>query len=136
MAMQRVVIVAGDPFWTDTAMAVRKGERVRVAAFGGVEPHAVPGHRWRRVGPDGYRHHGAKNVLGREPHGGLLATVGRPAHQLRLDSKPAGCRPTYVGGHGSFVVTCDGELFLGINDRNTTDSSGFFGVTVAMSRPG
>ncbi|HEX5563005.1 MAG TPA: hypothetical protein VFX52_15300 [Nocardioidaceae bacterium] len=135
MAVQRVVVVAGDPFWTDTAMAVRRGEVVRVTAFGSVEPHTGPGGRWPQVGPDGRRHRHARNIIGHR-HAGLLATVGRPAHQLRLDSKPTGCGPTYVGGHGSFVVHCDGELYLGVNDRKTRDNSGYFGATVAMSLPG
>ena len=135
VAMQRVTVIAKDPYWTDTTLTVRRGEHVRVVAVGQVSAKDTQTTSWPPVGPGGGPHKHAKSLVKRWPHAELLATVGRPGDAIPLALAPPR-PPMPVGAGGVCTVGSDGELFLGINDKNTGDNSGYFAATIALTPAG
>ena len=128
-ASQRVTVIAQDPYWTDTSIAVRRGERVRIVAFGRVVAH----RQWRPVSPAGRDHPGAKSLLPLVPHAALLATVAPPGEAIPI-AHLTGNQPMMVGPNASRTVPRSGELYLGINDKKAKDNSGYFAATITVAR--
>ncbi len=126
---QRVTVIAQDPYWTDTSIAVRRGERVRIVAFGRVVAH----RQWRPVSPAGRDHPGAKSLLPLVPHAALIATVARPGEAIPM-AHLTGHQPMMVGPNASRTVPRSGELYLGINDEKSSDNSGYFAATITVAR--
>jgi hypothetical protein len=127
--VQRVMVTARDPYWTDTAVAVRRGERVTVTASGRVLAHPS----WPWAGPTGRNHAGARSMRPGLPHVALLAMVGRPGAAIRLDSPRGAGSAMLVGSHRTLDMPADGELFLGVNDRKTSDNSGYFAAQLILA---
>lgn len=126
VAAQRVTVLGRDPFWTDTATVVHRGERVRVTAFGKVVPHPA----WPPAGPGGRAHAGARSLLGSVPHAALVAMVAPPGRTRSLAAGDPHPRAVLVGTSSTLTVAADGDLFLGVNDLVAGDNSGWFGATV------
>jgi hypothetical protein len=112
----RSVRVEGNQAWTDTGMDLRRGDRVRITANGQVQ--WAPGSNASPAGT-GKVSNGAYPVpmLGA---GGLIGKVGNSA--------------AFALGNSvrEFTSPGDGRLYLGINDDNASDNTGFF--TVAIQR--
>ncbi len=103
--------------WNDTGVDVRPGQTIYFNANGKV--------RWgpggREDGPEGEHnspYNAARPIPGR-PGAALIGRVGQGADYFFIgDDK------------GPVHVKSGGRLFLGINDDNLTDNSGYFRVTV------
>jgi len=107
--------VAANQPWTDTGMTVKKGDRVYFSSNGQI-----------MVGPgfvatvDGSATAGSRAGLPvpAMPAGGLIARVDNGA-------------PFPIGANSqAIVMPANGRLYVGINDDNFGDNSGFFAVTV------
>jgi hypothetical protein len=127
-AVQRVTVLGRNPFWTDTATVVHRGERVRITAFGRVVAHPA----WPPAGPDGRDHAGAQSLLASVPHAALLATVAPPGRTRPLAAGEPHPPAVLVGSHRTVTAAADGDLFLGVNDRVAKDNTGWFGATVEL----
>jgi hypothetical protein len=109
-----VSVPANQP-WTDTGMTVKKGDRVYFSSNGQIT-----------VGPgfvatvDGSATAGPRAGLpvAAMPAGGLIARVDNGA------AFPIG------GNSQAIVMPANGRLYVGVNDDNFNDNSGFFAVTV------
>ena len=117
----RRVVVPGDQAFTDTGLALGRGDEVAVAATGTVlHDEKDPS---RRAGPDGDPGVGDSpaNLVAGQDHSGLIGRVG-----------PGG-EPFLVGSRWS-SSGLDGELFLGINDRGVENNGGSFTAQVEVRR--
>jgi hypothetical protein len=129
-AARSVTVDAQNPDWTDSQVRVTSGEQVRITASGRVWAHRTyPG-----AGPEGLERgdQGHKDAVPHVPHAALLATVaaiGQPGRLSAVSPAAAGS-VRLVGRDLTLRAPRDGELFLGINDRVTTDNHGWFQVEV------
>jgi hypothetical protein len=114
MSAGAINVQANQP-WTDTGITVKKGDRVYFTTNGQIT-----------VGPgfvataDGSATAGARAGLPvpAMPAGGLIARVDNGA-------------PFPIGSNSqAIVMPADGRLYVGVNDDNFGDNSGFFAVTV------
>jgi hypothetical protein len=109
------VSVAANQPWTDTGMTVKKGDRVYFTSNGQIT--VGPGFV---ATPDGSGTAGARAGLPvpAMPAGGLIARVdtGTP-FPIGSNTQP-------------IVMPANGRLYLGVNDDQFGDNSGFFAVTV------
>jgi len=114
MSPGAVSVPANQP-WTDTGMTVKKGDRVYFSSNGQIT-----------VGPgfvatvDGSATAGPRAGLpvAAMPAGGLIARVDNGA-------------PFPIGANTqAIVMPANGRLYVGVNDDNFNDNSGFFAVTV------
>lgn len=122
-----------DPDWTDTGVAVSVGERVEIDGFGMLLPSRRPGYSY--VSPTGLTppRPGQQSITGRLNHAALVATVGDSVRPAPL----AGTDPSEViavGEHRILTIRSGGELFLGVNDRKTSDNTGWFGASLTVHR--
>ncbi len=124
------MVQASRPSWTDTTVAVRRGEKVRIVAHGRVSAH--PG--WGRAGPAGTnRYDIARSLLPWVPHAALLATIARRGEVIPLVHLTR-YQPMVVGPDDSRTMPRTGELYLGINDRVSDDNRGEFTATITVAR--
>ncbi|MGE5361810.1 MAG: hypothetical protein ACM3NQ_22565 [Bacteroidales bacterium] len=112
-----VVRVNANQHWTPTNITVRSGDRLVFQVTGQIRPVGGGG----LVGPEGGTGKSPNFPLPDANIGTLIGRVG--------DSQPFP-----IGGAGEVTMPADGPLFLGINDDNTSDNSGFFTVRIASSR--
>ena len=131
--MRSLTVDGRDPHWTDTGVAVSIGERVEIAGFGMVLPSRRPGYRY--VSPMGLTppRPGQQSITRRLNHAALVATVGDSVRPPPL----AGTDPSEViavGEHRILTIRSDGELFLGVNDRKSSDNRGWFGASITIHR--
>ncbi len=108
--------------WTDTGLAVRRGDRVSFRASGQIQF----GESDRDVaGPDGnprYRVDASELPVRVMPVGGLIGRVGRGA-------------PFPIGSNtNSIVMPEDGRLFLGVNAKAVSGNRGSFLVEILTGR--
>ena len=127
-ALRGVTVVGDDPFWTDTAVGVHRGDRVRVVAFGQVVAHPS----WPPAGPGGRAHAGARSLLASAPHAALVAMVAPPGRTRPMSAGDPQPRAMLVGTSRSLTVPAGGDLYLGVNDLVAADNSGWFGATVEL----
>jgi hypothetical protein len=109
-----ISVQANQP-WTDTGMRVKKGERVYFTTNGQIT--VGPGFVATAdgSGPAGPR---AGLPVPAVPAGGLIARVDNGA-------------PFPIGSNTqAILMPANGRLYVGINDDNFSDNSGFFAVTV------
>jgi hypothetical protein len=101
--------------WTNTGLVVRRGQRLRITASGRVNL----GNN-RVATPDGLPNIPDRDKLMRnQPTGGLIAVIGDDNDDF-----------IFVGRGRDFVAQRDGVLFLGVNEGNLSDNSGFFEVVI------
>lgn len=112
------VVVAGGKAWTPTGITVKPGETLAIKATGKVfaneavsgDPDGVTGHPdWRRY-----------NVVPEANHVALIGKIGENG------------KPFAVGSRFSQTVAANGQLFLGPNDRDTSNDRGEFKATVTV----
>ena len=101
--------------WTNTGLVVRRGQRLRITASGRV---SLGNNRFAT--PDGLPNIADRDKLMRnQPTGGLIAVIGDDNDDF-----------IFVGRSRDFVAQRDGVLFLGVNEGNLSDNSGFFEVVI------
>jgi len=101
--------------WTNTGLVVRRGQRLRITASGRISLGAN-----RFATPDGLPTITDRDKLMRnQPTGGLIAVIGDDNDDF-----------VFVGRSRDFVAQRDGVLFLGVNEGNLSDNSGFFEVVI------
>jgi LmbE family N-acetylglucosaminyl deacetylase len=113
-------IVHGKDEWLDTGMDLKTGDVIDIRSNGEVV--------WKKSGfnwcsPDGnttYTHWGNRAVLG-SPVGALIGKIGGPKGYT-----------FFVGSKSRIEACADGRLFLGINDDNVEDNSGYFNVWIRI----
>jgi hypothetical protein len=59
--------------------------------------------------------------------------VGRPGAAIRLDSPRGADSAMLVGSHRTVDMPADGELYLAVNDRKTSDNSGYFAAQLDLA---
>jgi len=112
------ILVNASQGWTDTGRTVRRGQRLTFAATGeihfgsGAEQTATPGGK----GGDPSQSTLPAPGMG---VGGLIARVGDNGNPF-----PIGAGPTQV------TMPANGRLFIGVNDRELSDNSGTYVVTI------
>ena len=111
------VSVPGTRPYTDTGIALKRGDVVTVEAEGEVFHNPDD-----KTGPDGVNNPDFDqfSVIGGENHNGLIAKVGRNG------------TPFFVGRSHTFTAGADGPLFLGVNDTGVANNSGAYEATVEV----
>ena len=115
--------VAGTSRGTDTAIDVRVGDEITIAATGKI----IAGRRLGEVGPEGGRAGGFGSFVGGRP----LSSVGPGAliGYIRSSNGQTG-QPFFIGSQLKLSVPTDGRLYLAINDDDYNDNGGAFKVTI------
>jgi hypothetical protein len=110
-----VRVEANQP-WTDTGLAVKKGDRIAFRTTGQIHFARDAG---TSAGPDGNSAvRRADYPVTVMPVGGLIGKVGNSA-------------PFAIGSNAQpIVMPADGRLMLGVNDNDWSDNSGFFSVVI------
>jgi hypothetical protein len=106
--------------WTNTGLVVRRGQLLRISATGQVSlgngvystPAGLP------TLPD------PNKLIRDEPTGALIAVIGDDNDDF-----------IFIGRQREFRAQRDGVLFLGINEGNLNDNSGFFNAVVEAEVP-
>ncbi|HEV2764979.1 MAG TPA: hypothetical protein VGV38_18495 [Pyrinomonadaceae bacterium] len=101
--------------WTNSGFVVRRGQRLRITSSGRVSlggglfstPTGLP-----RV-PD------TAKLMRDQPTGGLIAVIGDDNDDF-----------LFLGSSREFVAQRDGTLFLGVNEGNLNDNTGFYDTLV------
>src|SRR6266404_3839202 len=101
--------------WANTGLVVRKGQRIRISASGRVgigngrfsTPAGLP------TLPD------SDKLMRNEATGALIVVVGDDNDDFIL-----------VGSHREFMALRDGVLFLGVNEGNLNDNTGFYDAVI------
>jgi hypothetical protein len=103
--------------WTNTGWVVRKGQKIRITGDGRVSLG-----RGNMTTPSGLANlNDDQKLLPNVPTGALIAVVGDDNNDF-----------IYIGASREFTATRDGALFLGINEGNLNDNSGFFNVKIEI----
>jgi hypothetical protein len=105
--------------WTDTGITVKTGDLVAFRATGQIAFGQSAG---QTASPDGKGDVRSPNYpVSAMPAGGLIARIGTSA-------------PFPIGSNTQPIrMGSNGRLFLGINDNELTDNSGFFSVVVTKT---
>ncbi len=101
--------------WTNSGLVVRRGQRLRINASGRVAmgggrfstPEGVPGL------PD------REKLMRNQPTGGLIAVIGDDNDDF-----------IFIGASRDFVAQRDGVLFLGVNEGNLSDNTGYYDAVI------
>jgi hypothetical protein len=111
--------VEANQAWTDTGITVKTGELVAFRATGQIAFGQSAG---QTTSPDGKGDVRSPNYpVAAMPAGGLIGRVGTGA-------------PFPIGSNTQPIrMGSNGRLFLGINDNELTDNSGFFSVVVTKT---
>lgn len=101
--------------WTNTGLAVKRGQRIRVLASGRI---SLGNGNFST--PMGIASLSDKDKLMRqEPTGSLIGVIGDDNDDF-----------IFIGLKREFVAAKDGMLFLGVNEGNLNDNSGFYETTI------
>jgi hypothetical protein len=125
-----ITVQGRNPQWTATPLWLERGDRVDVSAFGLLLPSPRSGYHY--VTPAGLQppHQGQLSISEQIPHAALIATVARHA-PAPLGNIGAG-HVIPVGTHVTITTDTAGRLYLGINDRKTSDNTGRYDVTLKL----
>lgn len=103
--------------WTNTGWVVKKGQRIRIEGDG-----TVSLGRNQKSPPSGLADFDdPQRLVKTVPTGALIAVIGDDNNDF-----------IYIGASREFTATRDGALFLGINEGNLDDNSGFYDVKVVI----
>jgi hypothetical protein len=112
------ITVPANSTWTDTGVRVARGQNIIVSANGEVfanptlscDPAGFANKpEWRKY-----------SVIPAAPHVALIGKIG------------AAGPPFLVGRSFSGIADRDGELFLGVNDKDTSNNKGGFAVKLEI----
>ena len=113
---QKQVMVVANQAWTDTGIDLTSGQSVYFESIG--EITWGPGRHAGANGETNSPNNNARPIPNRAG-GSLIGRIGAPSD------------PFFIGGDRRAIpVRSSGRLFLGINDDNLQDNSGYFRVTV------
>ena len=104
--------------WTSTQIVVKKGMRIRISASGTIKLDPAGA----AVTPAGTTKADTHKLIADKPTGGLVAVVGDDNNDY-----------IFIGTQGEFVAQRDGLLFLGINEGDLVDNTGFFTVRITVT---
>ncbi len=111
------VVVSGQQKWTPSGLTVRKGDRLNLTVNGQVQLSADGNDTATAVGAQS-RRMAAGSPLPNVYAGALIGRVGTNG-------------PVFpIGDQSSLTVQENGQLFLGINDDETSDNRGEFRVKI------
>lgn len=103
--------------WTSSGYVVRKGQRIRITGSGriglGRGSYASPGGISTMVDKD--------KLMRNDSTGGLIAVVGDDNNDF-----------IFIGARKEFRAERDGILFLGVNEGNLDDNTGFFEAVIEI----
>lgn len=103
--------------WTSSGYVVRKGQRIRITGSGriglGKGSYASPGGISTMADKD--------KLMRNDSTGGLIAVIGDDNNDF-----------IFVGARKEFRAERDGILFLGVNEGNLDDNSGFFEAVIEI----
>jgi len=103
--------------WTNTGWVVKKGQRIHISGDGTI---SLGGGK--STTPSGQPAlEDAQKLLKNVATGALIAVIGDDNNDF-----------IYIGAEREITATRDGALFLGINEGNLNDNSGFFNVKVEV----
>lgn len=103
--------------WTNTGWVVKKGQRIRISGEGKISLG-----RGQSTSPSGLADlDDPQKLLKNVATGALIAVIGDDNNEF-----------LYIGADREITATRDGALFLGINEGNLNDNSGFFNVKVEV----
>jgi hypothetical protein len=103
--------------WTNTGWVVKKGQRIRISGEGEVSLG-----KGRKATPAGVPElDDSLKLLKNVATGALVAVIGDDNNDF-----------IYVGSERTITASRDGALFLGINEGNLDDNSGFFTVKIEV----
>ena len=113
----KTVSVPGTQPYTDTGIALKRGDVVTIEAEGEAFHNADD-----KTGPDGVNNPDFDqfSVIGGENHNGLIAKVG------------ANGTPFFVGRRHTFTASADGPLLLGVNDTGVANNSGAYEASIEV----
>jgi len=103
--------------WADTGRTVRRGQRLTFEATGETQFGSGPDQRATPAGKGGDPSQPTLPV----PSSGVGALIGRIGNGNPF---PIGAGPTQV------TMPANGRLFIGVNDRELSDNSGMYTVTI------
>jgi hypothetical protein len=103
--------------WTNTGWVVKKGQRIRITGDGRVS--LGRGNMTTAAGLPNLRDD--QKLIPNAPTGALIAVIGDDNNDF-----------IYIGMTREFTATRDGALFLGINEGNLDDNSGYLNVKVEI----
>lgn len=103
--------------WTNSGWVVKKGQRIRITGEGRVS--LGRGNMTAAAGLPNLRDD--QKLIPNAPTGALIAVIGDDNNDF-----------IFIGSSREFTATRDGALFLGINEGNLDDNSGFFNVKVEI----
>jgi hypothetical protein len=113
---EKQTMVVANAAWSDTGIDVKSGQRIYLEASGEI--------RWgpnRRANPSGEPNspYNAARPMPNRPGAALIGRIGNSND------------PFFIGDdRGAILVRGSGRLFLGINDDNLQDNTGYFRVIV------
>ena len=103
--------------WTSSGYVVRKGQRIRITGSGRV---GLGNNRYASPGGIGTLPDKDK-LMRNDATGGLIAVIGDDNNEF-----------IFIGGKKEFTASRDGILFLGVNEGNLDDNSGFFEAIIEI----
>jgi len=113
---EKQIIVVANAAWTDTEIDIASGQNVYFESSG--EIRWGPNRRARPAGEPGSPNNPARPMPNR-PGASLIARIGDSNDYFFLGDD-----------RGAVRMRSSGRLFLGINDDNLTDNTGYFTVIV------
>jgi hypothetical protein len=106
--------------WTNSGLAVRRGQRLSISATGSIN---LGGDRYSD--PAGDASLLIKDKLMRsEASGALIAVIGDDNDDF-----------IFIGNHREFTAQRDGVLFLGVNEDNVNDDTGYYTAVIDFETP-
>ena len=103
--------------WSSTGYVVRKGQRIRITGTGriglGMGKYSSPGGISTIADKD--------KLMRNDSTGGLIAVIGDDNNDF-----------IFIGARKEFRAERDGILFLGVNEGNLDDNTGFFEATIEI----
>ena len=108
--------------WTSTSIAVKKGMKIRITATGTAKLDAAGR---QTATPAGIQSADPHKLVKDKPTGALLAVIGDDNSDY-----------IFVGNAIEFTAQRDGLLFLGLNEGELFENSGFFTVRIVVTPAG
>lgn len=103
--------------WSSTGYVVRRGQRIRITGTGriglGMGKYSSPGGISTIADKD--------KLMRNDATGGLIAVIGDDNNDF-----------IFIGARKEFRAERDGILFLGVNEGNLDDNTGFFEATIEI----
>ncbi|HQR39313.1 MAG TPA: hypothetical protein PLF26_13050 [Blastocatellia bacterium] len=114
------LVIQAKTDWSSTGIVLKKGQKVRISASGS----AKLGTTGTAVTPAGIDVADPHKLIAGKPTGALIGVIGDDNSDY-----------IFIGSGTELTAQRDGILFLGINEGEVMDNSGFFTVTIVVEAP-